>query len=132
MNAYNTYTDQELADLLVKGDRQVFGLVFKHYYVGLCYFANRYVFSKEEAEDIVEEVFENFWIGERKMENESHLRSYLYLATKRLCIEPFAKEPVCQKARLCLIYRHACIFIFSIRPFHGAIKRERSKVSSGV
>lgn len=88
----NTYTDQELNCLSQGSDASVFGRVFKDYYRALCYFAGKYVFDKQEAEDIVEEVFEKLWKGDPDLRNSAHLRSYLYLATKRACIDYLRKS----------------------------------------
>lgn len=38
-----------------------FDLLFRKYYLNLCNRAIRFVYSKELAEDIVAEVFTNFW-----------------------------------------------------------------------
>ena len=88
----NEYSDEELTGLLKAGNEQVFGFVFKQYFASLCYFANKYVFDKQEAEDIVEEVFEKLWTSDRNMASPGHLRSYLYMATKRSCIDHLRKN----------------------------------------
>ena len=59
-----------------------FELLFRKYYTNLCNHAIRYVYSKELAEDIVAEVFTNFW-NNRVYENIStSYSSYLYTAVK--------------------------------------------------
>ena len=59
-----------------------FELLFRKYYTNLCNHAIRFVYSKEIAEDIVAEVFTNFWQN-KVFENISvSYRSYLYTAVR--------------------------------------------------
>lgn len=92
MTTYSTYTDGELSTLIKNGDEAFFGVVFKQYYTALCYFAGRHYLSRAEAEDIVEEVFEKLWKGNLELRNASHLRSYLYKATRNACIDHLRKK----------------------------------------
>ena len=92
MAAQSVHTDQELVALLKAGDEGVFAQVFKQYYTALCYFAGKFVFDKQEAEDVVEEVFEKLWKGGVELSGGIHLRSYLYMATKRGCIDHLRKR----------------------------------------
>jgi RNA polymerase sigma-70 factor (family 1) len=66
-------------------DITVFKMVFKQYYKPLCLYASRYI-DEEEVEDIVEDVFVNLWKGDQTFKSETHLKSYLYLATRNSCI----------------------------------------------
>ncbi|MGV3560983.1 RNA polymerase sigma-70 factor [Larkinella arboricola] len=59
-----------------------FELLFRKYYTNLCNHAIRYVYSKELAEDIVAEVFTNFWNNKVYEMIETSYRSYLYTAVK--------------------------------------------------
>jgi len=82
-------------DLFVKlGERneRAFGHVFKQYFSSLCYFANKYVYDAQEAEDIVEEVFEKLWNCNHRINCAEHLRSYLYMLTKRTCMDHLSKN----------------------------------------
>ncbi|WP_379847532.1 RNA polymerase sigma-70 factor [Larkinella bovis] len=59
-----------------------FELLFRKYYTNLCNHAIRYVYSKELAEDIVAEVFTNFWNNKVYETIAISYRSYLYTAVK--------------------------------------------------
>jgi RNA polymerase sigma-70 factor (ECF subfamily) len=59
-----------------------FDLLFKKYYTNLCNHAIRYVYSKELAEDIVAEVFTNFWNNKVYENITTSYRSYLYTSVK--------------------------------------------------
>ena len=59
--------------------------VFRLFYAPLCGFANKLINSKDEAEDIVQEVLSNIWEQESTFENIAIFRSYLYKAVRNKC-----------------------------------------------
>jgi RNA polymerase sigma-70 factor (ECF subfamily) len=59
-----------------------FEMVFRRYYKPLCSHAVRYVYSKEIAEDIVSEVFVNFWKKNNYENVRISYRAYLYQALR--------------------------------------------------
>ena len=59
-----------------------FELLFRKYYTNLCNHAIRYVYSKDIAEDIVAEVFTNFWKNKVNETIVTSYRAYLYTAVK--------------------------------------------------
>ena len=91
---YNSaaHKETELHTLLNQGNEQAFASVFKLYFAALCYFANKYVFDKQESEDIVEEVFEKLLVSKPQVNSGAHLRAYLYMATKRTCLDHLRKN----------------------------------------
>jgi RNA polymerase sigma-70 factor (family 1) len=59
-----------------------FELLFRKYYANLCNNAIRFVHSKEQAEDIVAEIFTNFWQNKVYENITSSYRAYLYKAVR--------------------------------------------------
>lgn len=59
-----------------------FELLFRKYYTNLCNHTIRYVYAKDIAEDIVAEVFTNFWKNNSYETISSSYRAYLYTAVK--------------------------------------------------
>lgn len=59
-----------------------FELLFRKYYANLCNHAIRFVYSKELAEDIVAEVFTNFWQNKVYENITTSFRSYLYASVR--------------------------------------------------
>ncbi len=59
-----------------------FDLLFRRYYTNLCNHAIRFVYSKEIAEDIVAEVFTNFWQNKVYENITTSYRSYLYTSVR--------------------------------------------------
>ncbi len=59
-----------------------FELLFRKYYANLCNHAIRFVYSKELAQDIVAEVFTNFWQNKGYENIKTSYRSYLYASVR--------------------------------------------------
>jgi RNA polymerase sigma-70 factor (family 1) len=57
-------------------------LLFRMYYRSLCTHAVRFVYSKEVAEDIVSEVFYNFWNTEAYRSVSASYRAYLFRSVR--------------------------------------------------
>lgn len=65
-----------------------YALLFKRYYGLLCSHAARFVYARDIAEDIVGEVFSQFWQPQRHRSVTTSFRAYLFTmcATQRLPI----------------------------------------------
>ncbi len=57
-------------------------LLFRRYHRALCSHAVRFVYSKETAEDIVEDVFLNFWNQQLQSKITTSFRAYLYVSVR--------------------------------------------------
>ena len=62
--------------------RQGCEVLFKRYYTNLCNHAVRFVYSTDAAEDIVSEVFANFWQNRVYEKITTSYRAYLYKAVR--------------------------------------------------
>lgn len=60
-------------------------LLFRTYYQPLCSHAARFVYNKTIAEDLVTEIFLNFWKKELHTCIESTFRAYLFTAVRNRC-----------------------------------------------
>lgn len=79
MSSYSELTDQELATYLRKGDRHAFAEIFERYHDLLYAHAFNKLRNKEEARDIVQDVFVRFWNKHAAIELKSNLSGYLYV-----------------------------------------------------
>lgn len=84
----NPLIDISLFDCVKRNDRLALNTLFTRYYTKLCAFASGYVKSKDDAEEIVSDVFVNLWKGRHSIKVKSSLRAYLYTSAKH---EAFAK-----------------------------------------
>jgi RNA polymerase sigma-70 factor, ECF subfamily len=64
------------------GDVGAFEAIFRAYYARLCVFAEGYVRSSDEAEDLVEEVFVRTWADRESCRGCNSLRAYLFVAVR--------------------------------------------------
>ncbi|OIN55536.1 RNA polymerase sigma-70 factor [Arsenicibacter rosenii] len=76
----------------VSSPKKGFEMLFHKYYTNLCNHAIRYVYSKELAEDIVAEVFTNFWNNKVYESISSSYRAYLYTAVKNRAFNTIKAE----------------------------------------
>ncbi len=80
-------SDIELTKALSKGEEFAFSVLFKRYYGTLCQFAFRYAHDKQEAEEIVSEVFMIIWQKRSSLIISVSLKSYLYACVRNSCLK---------------------------------------------
>lgn len=85
-------TDQDLQQLLKKGDEAAIKLIFEKYYEGLCLYAENIIKEHQPAEDIVEDIFIHLWINCKKTTIYSSLKNYLYRSTHNNCLKYLLKQ----------------------------------------
>jgi len=84
--------DKEILEGLRKGDRKTFELVFKAYYPRLCNYANGILHSFDSAEEVVQEVFINFWNKHATIEIYTSLKPYLFRSVYYGCLNYLRKN----------------------------------------
>ncbi|MBN2521253.1 MAG: RNA polymerase sigma-70 factor [Bacteroidales bacterium] len=87
----------ELLSRIKLGDEKYFEVIFKKFYIGLCYFAFDYVQSKENAEDIVSGVFHKLWENRENLDKNLLIKSYLYKTIQNQCINYLRHKSVKEK-----------------------------------
>src|SRR5690606_18412305 len=80
MLASQTFSDQDLTALLKEGNEEAFSKIFNRYQSLLFDFAYKRIHDKDEAKDIVQEIFVRLWNNRADLEIRISLRSYLYRA----------------------------------------------------
>lgn len=70
--------DQELFALLKKGNEKAFADIFNRYQASLFDFAYKRIRDKDDAKDIVQEIFVRLWNNRADLQIRTSLRSYLY------------------------------------------------------
>lgn len=78
METKSNISDQELVEMIQTGNLEAFDFLFKKYSDRLFGFALKYLKSKEEAEELVQDVFLKIWENRKKLDKESSLKSYLF------------------------------------------------------
>lgn len=67
-------------------------LLFKQYYQPLCSHAVRFVYSREVAQDLVAELFYEFWQKQLHRRIRSSFRAYLFIAIRNRALKHIRKE----------------------------------------
>jgi len=82
---------------LQAGDKKVFEAIYKTYVSPLYRYARRSIATKEDCEEIVQEVFTSLWQRRENLSHVTSLEPYLYRSVKYMVIRYFQKQKVKQK-----------------------------------
>jgi len=82
MNTLKTLSDTELVDLLKSGDQIAYTEIYDRYILILLNHAYNRTRDREEAKDIVHEVFATLWAKRESFNCRSNLSGYLYTAVR--------------------------------------------------
>lgn len=77
---------QDIVLKIKTGDEQAFEQVFRSNYAGMCGFAGKYIDDKDEAEEVVQEVFFNYWSKKETLDIIGALEAYLYRSVRNACL----------------------------------------------
>ncbi len=72
----------KIINLINRKKSEGYKYLFDHYYFSLCSYSLRFVKNKQDAEDIVQDVFLRLWKGTAKFDTSSSLKAFLYLSVK--------------------------------------------------
>lgn len=85
-------TDLDILNKLKAGDSSGYKELFDRYYSQLCTYSLRYCDSFDLAEDIVQELFVNFWNDKIYLKFEGSVSSYLFKAVRNNSILEMRKR----------------------------------------
>lgn len=85
-------TDEILIAAIGKDDYTSYNKLFVRYYSRLCYYVYRILMDKEDAEDVVQELFFTLWNNRKKIEIGENVSSYLYRMAKNLALNHIRTE----------------------------------------
>jgi len=88
------------ADRIRAGDMDAFEALYRTYWQRLYSFAFRYVHSKEDAEEVAQEVFFRIWRGRAHWIPLGAVRNYLYLAVRNAARDRLERAAVARRWRV--------------------------------
>jgi RNA polymerase sigma-70 factor (ECF subfamily) len=94
MEAYSSLSDFELTHLLKTGDQAAFTEIYHRYKWVLFLHALKRIKDREQAKDIVQELFTTLWDKRNELDLKSHLSGYLYTSVRNRVIKLFAHQQV--------------------------------------
>lgn len=81
------YNANEYALSFQQGDEKAFDFFFRELFPSLCFFANRMLDNRCEAEDIASFAFIKIWKRHNQFDNAKNIRAYLYQIVRNDCIK---------------------------------------------
>ncbi|MCC8425948.1 RNA polymerase sigma factor [Mucilaginibacter sp. UR6-11] len=97
MTALSTLSDPELVALLQQGDHAAFTEIYDRYNGLLYVFAYKRLHDREEARDVIHELFLHFWTGHQDLFLTNNLSAYLYTATRNRIINVVTRQKVASR-----------------------------------
>jgi RNA polymerase sigma-70 factor (ECF subfamily) len=94
MLEYKGYSDQELFALLKEGDQSAYTEIFRRYAPLMVSHAYRLLGDRDEANDVVQDVFLALWQRHASLELITSLSSYLYTAIRNRVFTRMSHEKV--------------------------------------
>lgn len=94
MLPYTTYTDNELFSLLSKDDYSAYTEIYDRYAPLLYMHAYKRLKNREEAKDIIQELFITIWERRSEIELKSSLSAYLYTSIRNRVLKVISHKQV--------------------------------------
>lgn len=103
MDDYTAYSDAELTVLLKLGKQNAYAEIYNRYVFALLNHANNKLRNREEAKDVVQEVFTQLW-SKRENLQVSNLSAYLYTAVRNMILNQIVHKGVQEKYMLSMLH----------------------------
>jgi RNA polymerase sigma-70 factor (family 1) len=94
MLTYSLLSDLELTALLREGDAAAYTVVYNRYFNELYIHAYSRLRDKEEAQDVIHELFASIWNKRADLVLKSSLPAYLYTAVRNRILDVIAHQQV--------------------------------------
>lgn len=94
MGSIKTLSDAELVDLLKSGDQTAYTEIYDRYILILLNHAYNKTRNREEAKDIVQEVFATLWARRENFNCQCNLAGYLYTAVRNIILNQVVHNDV--------------------------------------
>ncbi|MDR6786118.1 RNA polymerase sigma-70 factor (family 1) [Pedobacter africanus] len=97
MVAYSTLSDQELTSLLRQGDRMAYTEIYHRYKFILHNHAWNKTRNREEAQDVIQEIFAMLWAKREGLDVGTNLAGYLYRSLRNYILNQIVRKDVQNK-----------------------------------
>lgn len=87
-----SHTDEALLKQMAEDDREAFTLLYRRYWEGLFITAAKALRDKEEAGDVVQDVFLSLWNRRHELRIEGSLAAYLHTSVRYKAIQYIEKN----------------------------------------
>lgn len=83
-----------ILEQIQQGNESAFEELFRTYYQGLCNYGNSMLKDMDEAEEVVQNVFCQFWEKRENLDIQISLKSYLYKMVHNACLNKIKHQKV--------------------------------------
>jgi len=97
MTAYGSFSDTELTDLLKLGDHAAFTEIYDRYNGLLYVFAYKRLRSREEAKDLIHELFLTLWTNRENLFFTVSMPAYLYSSVRNRIINFITHQKIADR-----------------------------------
>lgn len=94
MSVFGSLSDLELTDLLKRGDAAAYTVIYNRYFNELYLHAYQRLRDKDEAQDVIHELFAGLWNKRETITIKSSLAAYLYTAVRNRIMDVIAHQQV--------------------------------------
>lgn len=81
-----------ILQLVKQGDKSAFTILFNQYWKSVYNFTKLYLISKEDAEEIVQDVFAQLWDIKEQLDEERNIEGLLFIITRNLIFDHSRKN----------------------------------------
>ena len=106
MTDYTRLSEEELVVLLKEDRLNAFREIYKRYWKRLYGAAYKRLKSKEQAEEIVQELFTSLWVKRQSLQISTGVSAYLFSSVSHLVIDHYRKEMVRERYREAFVLTH--------------------------
>ncbi len=85
-------SEPEIVVKIKHGDQSAFEELYRGYYDRLYRFTLNFVRSKENAKDVVQDVFVKVWLNKETLDAQQSIKAYLFMATKNRAVDFFKNK----------------------------------------
>lgn len=86
------YRGSEIVQKIKSGDKKVFEKLYAFFYPKLRYFSNQYLFDKDAAGSIAQDVFTELWERRKNLADDTNIQAWLFTVTKNKSLKQISKE----------------------------------------
>jgi RNA polymerase sigma-70 factor (family 1) len=97
MTKYNLLSDFELLDLVRLGNERAFSEIYDRYFGLLYLHALNRLKDRDEAKDVVQDVFSSLWSAREHLEMKINFSNYLYTSVRNRILNLIAHKSVKEK-----------------------------------
>uniref|UniRef100_UPI003216DDBA RNA polymerase sigma-70 factor n=1 Tax=uncultured Draconibacterium sp. TaxID=1573823 RepID=UPI003216DDBA len=90
---------KDIVNMFTQGSERAFERLFQLYFPRLISYANTFLYNRQEAEDLVQDVFVQIWNLKETIDTERQFSSFLFTLVRNRCLNSLKKKVVEDKFR---------------------------------